>query len=702
MDQPNKEAKTTNKPLSNPEQAKKEWTEREKRLVVSLMEAIIEEGIHHQTGKKWEMISLRLVEHGVWRNGGSIKNKWNRELRALSGIDEQNHRKPNKMTTSHETKEQKQVARQKRKAAKEAVAINNGRLLASRGGWEDATPLLPPTLLDSSIGVEPKEVNAGQTSKSGGILIKNPALHSKRAASIPSLTIEWSGLRSRKRGRPSFNNEDEEEDERLEISNGQGLHVEKQGKILLPGANYNSASNARSHSTTMDNGDMDIDMDIDLRPLDDESINVMNDNNAITSRQQTSPIDATATSTPEKVHIRGLDDLTTGDIRAFAEEHFPHNAPARVEWVDDTSANLVFDDSTTAQSALESFTLGPLTSDVSLLSPVELREAKTLSTRPESRLQVRMALVTDQKRPKAYEASRFYMMHPEHDPREQRRRKEGAQRHERGEYRSRRYTREEERKRRYKDYRDGFDPSMYDDDNTSNGRGSIELSSDERAQGNAHDSRGRVDSYRPLRRRSASPDAQRKIEGGRRRTPPPSYKRHDPHPVPSQNRGKELFPSMSSNDTFVANRGEDLFSNKLLAVGLKKELFPHKTNHFNHHRRSDAFDAADETADLFANGLAVPLAEELTNRVSNSSAINGHLKATKSDSSESAQVNGIAILGAASQQSNGFSIKGGASAAGTIKELFPGKALGNEGKELFAEKLRGRGGRRNRAADMFH
>ena len=34
-----------------------------------------------------------------------------------------------------------------------------------------------------------------------------------------------------------------------------------------------------------------------------------------------------------KVHIRGLDDLTTKDIEAFSTEHFPSHKP-KVEWVD--------------------------------------------------------------------------------------------------------------------------------------------------------------------------------------------------------------------------------------------------------------------------------------------------------------------------------------------------------------------------------
>ena len=53
--------------------------------------------------------------------------------------------------------------------------------------------------------------------------------------------------------------------------------------------------------------------------------------------QITSPPEASTLPTDEpvlnKVHIRGLDDLTTEDIKSFSTEHFPSYKP-KVEWVD--------------------------------------------------------------------------------------------------------------------------------------------------------------------------------------------------------------------------------------------------------------------------------------------------------------------------------------------------------------------------------
>lgn len=375
-----------------------------------------------------------------------------------------------------------------------------------------------------------------------------------------------------------------------------------------------------------------------------------------------------------------------------------------MEWIDDTSANIVYEDPATASKALASFTLALDEFDVSSLPALQLRRAKTLSTHPALALQVRTALATDQKRPRAYETSRFYLMHPEHDPREQRRR--GVQ-SSNGAYHRRGYSLEEHRRRRRRDHEQGFDPSMYDDGPASGRLGSTDLSSDEFNNHSGHSSQRHADSYRPARDRSASPNKQgtRDIRRTRQRTPPPSYRSRNPQPFSSGNKGKELFPSKSTPTAAPDKNGKELFSNKMLAAGLKKELFPTKVTSTNHHRRSDAFDAADETAALFADRLSVPFSEagrSSADRIATASTSTSYGRLKTSDlepglDTYSSDGIGLNIRGAS--EDKGFSIRGGASATGTIKDLFPGKVIGNGGKELFAGKLRG--GRRNRAEDMF-
>ena len=407
-------------------------------------------------------------------------------------------------------------------------------------------------------------------------------------------------------------------------------------------------------------------------------------------------------TTPHKVHIRGVDDLTTNNIKAFSTENFPSASPTRIEWIDDTSANIVYNTPSTGLTALEQLSLA----SSSNLQLTDLRQAKPFTMHPGAALQVRIALASDQKRPRAHEASRFYMMHPEYDPREQRRRDRSHGNT--GDYRLRRYGDAEDRKRRRKDREEGFDASMYDDDNASSSRrASLSSSQEGRA-------RRTVDSYRPrsetaggARARSASPDRHNGDGNrGRNRTPPPLYQRRDPYPFPTENTGKELFPTISKAGSDKASK--DLFSDKMLAASSRKELLPHKANAVSH-RRSDAFDAADETADLFASGMCVPFTD-VPRRGANKGLPSGIAAPSEptygrlqlSDLEPSMDVekdDGITIRGA-SRQDQGFTIRGGAS--GLITELFPDKAAVNAGKELFAEKIKGRGMRRTRAEDMFY
>ena len=288
-------------------------------------------------------------------------------------------------------------------------------------------------------------------------------------------------------------------------------------------------------------------------------------------------------------------------------------------------------------------------------------------------------------------------MHPEHDPREQRRRGRTRDSSTR-DYRKRRYSDEEDKRRRRKDTDDGFNASMYDDNGSSSARHTAASSPVGRSQRD-------VDSYRPSRDRSASPYLADGDSNSRhrKRTPPPSYRSRDPDPFPQENKDKELFPQRIGRP-----EGKDLFSNKLLATKIKKDLFPHKAGATNH-RRTDAFDAADETADLFAGRMTVPftdgasggktLAERISKAPESSYGRLNHTDEPTMDVASSVrnQDQDLSIRGASSQ---GFSIKGGASYVGTIKDLFPGKA--NAGKELFAEKLKGRGGPRTKAEDLFY
>ncbi|KAL8847028.1 MAG: hypothetical protein Q9221_007913 [Calogaya cf. arnoldii] len=463
----------------------------------------------------------------------------------------------------------------------------------------------------------------------------------------------------------------------------------------------------------MDNGDMDVDMDIDLGPIDyPEASDISSLPAPVTAEplpdQPTDILGSNAVT--HKIHIKGVDDLTTGDVEAFVREHCSIEVPSRFEWVDDSSINIVYGTPAAALRALESLTLLPDGQEAASIPTLQLRPAKSLSNRSESRLLVRTAVSTDVKRPRAHEASRFYMMNPEFDPRASKTRRRNHSGGD-GDYHKRRYGDGEHRRRRLQDRESGFKASIYDDTGSvkskehASRRSSVSMNSsgstpaDDRINRRRRSRRGHPgDHYRPgevlehsvRRNRSASPGKHdRNIDGrrSRQRTPPPA------------NRNKELFPV---KPTIMASN-KDLFPNKSIAADLKKELFPTKTGN-SHHRRTGAFDAADETADLFAAGMAI------SDRGGKASAVDpsfGRLRSSdpvpQYEARNDVGDRGITIRGASKRQETGVSIRGaaGGALAETTRELFPSK-MGNVGKELFAEKLQGRGLRRRKAEDMFY
>ena len=422
---------------------------------------------------------------------------------------------------------------------------------------------------------------------------------------------------------------------------------------------------------------------------------------------------------PEKIHIRGVDDLTTEDVIAFVAEHFQLETPARIEWIDDTSANIVFSTSTITSDALHHLSLDPLSPDDSSIS--QLRAARIFSKHPELRLEVRMAFPTDHKKPRAHEASRFYMMHPEHDPREKRRHEPSSRSHE---YKRRRYDGNEHRRRKELDDTQNFTPGMYDDGRMSNQSRSRRSSYSTHSSFFSSDARTtdreprvrrrRGDFYRPAKRsesgrvsrdRSASPGQGLEKRSLRRRTPPRANQSYNSKPAPATNSGKELFPANAVSSQNQKPNGRELFPNKISASTLKKELFPNKAIVINH-RRSDAFDAADETTDLFASGLTISDAAIVSKRnpfalkFATSASKDGRLENPESElgspTSEAEVKDELSIRGISKLQDLGISIRG---AAGN----WPGVGkFGNAGKELFTEKLQGRGGIRNKAQDMFY
>jgi hypothetical protein len=168
---------------------------------------------------------------------------------------------------------------------------------------------------------------------------------------------------------------------------------------------------------------------------------------------------------PTKIHIRGLDTFTPDDVKTYIKEHGAEQFE-RVEWVDDTSANLIFKSEPTAQEALVALASVAI-ADVTQLPPLESLPAKSYASKPDSVLQVRFAVTGDKKVAGAAARSRFYLLHPEYDPEERRRRGEFDRRRYRDRNGSHGYDRRRSNRRTRYDYDDeekSFDVNLYDDD----------------------------------------------------------------------------------------------------------------------------------------------------------------------------------------------------------------------------------------------
>ncbi|KAI9806024.1 MAG: hypothetical protein M1833_004431 [Piccolia ochrophora] len=461
-----------------------------------------------------------------------------------------------------------------------------------------------------------------------------------------------------------------------------------------PPSDLTATSFPNGQRNELDNGDMDIDMDVNLH-VDDDAI-VLDIEHSASSEQasKTASLNAglleTSGPTPHKVHVRGLDNLRSSDIYAFATEHFPSVQATRLEWIDDTSANIVYDNPANAMKALNSFSIP--SREESGLPPLQPRPAKTAPTRPEARLEVRLAIIEDRKRPGARERSRFYLFNPDEDPGE-RRRREGHERRNSGISGASGGTARERRSR------EG------DQDTQVHREAGKDLFPDL-----INKDRGRR-----LRDRSASPERDQRegdVDMTSNRTRSRSRRfRHRDYAGPSRNREAIESPSHTSNN-------QELFPTKVTdgkdpgTPTTTRELFPQKTN--AHHRRSAAFDAADETADLFAGRMAVPF----TDGGAEQKRVSGSLadRLSRADAEDAGgddeagpvayrRADGFSIRGAAQEQNRGFSIRGAGAgnAPGLLaSELFPEKLGVNVGKELFVGKLQGRVAGRRRAEDMFY
>ncbi|GAB7336255.1 hypothetical protein MBLNU13_g09014t1 [Cladosporium sp. NU13] len=510
--------------------------------------------------------------------------------------------------------------------------------------------------------------------------------------------------------------------------------------------------------------DMDIDMNIDME-IDPEVARMQAEAEAINARAQQQAAEAAQQDAmngieqapeegevepnaivPCKVHLRGLDDLTTQKIVQGVREVCDTELYQRLQWIDDTSANLIFDTEAAAADALAALSAEEES------EPLRLRAVKPLEALGGAQLQARMAVEADVKVAGAKDRSRFYLMNPQYDP-DSRPRKRKNLREQGPRYkRTRRQSKDEIFHRRNSQQSTPFNVDFYDDAppavEPAVRRPSVSSAS-------SYDVRKKTRSGEDLfagrdngrlrrndsRDRSASPDRDGDGRYGfseeqpyrrtarQRSATPPRLRRNRENQDARLERSKELFPARDTTSTLKSNghapqprrpshsNNTDLFLDR--TTNGSKELFPDKAQH----RRHDARDIAiDEVATAIGPGRAGQKSRNNENagrdlfaRVtggpqSSSSSNNGRLRNT--GNGDLTQDQGFSFKGAG-KDDPGFSIRGASSnnnddrrerGANLARELFPhragsGTGAPNGGKDLFDGRIKGRA--RKRAEDLI-
>lgn len=451
---------------------------------------------------------------------------------------------------------------------------------------------------------------------------------------------------------------------------------------------------------------------------------------------------------PNKVHIRGLDQLDQDKLKEYVSSHVGGKGADRIEWVNDSSANLVFASESIAQEALLHLSAVDV-ADVTQIPLGEVLPAKPIADKPEIALHVRFAVESDKKERGAALKSRFYLFNPDWDPEteEGRRRREGRdkryrERDDRGAYRRGGRGRYDDRyDDRGEEAPETFDVNLYDDDPKA-------LSKRATLSDRPGSSRGRRSG--PGRRRYS-----------RSRSP------SDNDSYVSANRDKELFPDNRPKHTLRSDRGsssrnrsfsprndrdameddlakdrEAMRNNRDKARSIKeriystskrtdsaprelfpsaggaKELFPSKTEGAGNKAQMDRINegmACLSYDGSFDSDGSTPVSPSSPSSHGRAASLRFYQKMSLPDGQflmrykvdqPVSSVRGRGPSRAEPNPSAGFlTIKG---TAKSVKELFPTKFnndsptnSSNAGRELFADKLDGRNRNRRRAGDLF-
>lgn len=110
------------------------------------------------------------------------------------------------------------------------------------------------------------------------------------------------------------------------------------------------------------------------------------------------------------IFLSGVDELSAKDIENFVLAFYAK--PFYMEWIDDTSLNVVYDDAEDAFQCLVAITSEEEFSKSERIEPTQLRSTKPDPKRGFS-LKARFSMTTDKKAEKSRERSRYYLMNGE-------------------------------------------------------------------------------------------------------------------------------------------------------------------------------------------------------------------------------------------------------------------------------------------------
>jgi hypothetical protein len=524
--------------------------------------------------------------------------------------------------------------------------------------------------------------------------------------------------------------------------------------------------------------DMDIDMNIDME-IDPEVARMQAEAEAINARAQQQAAEAAQHDAmngieqapeegevepnaivPHKVHLRGLDDLTTQKIEAGVREVCDLDLYHRLQWIDDTSANLIFNTEAAAADALAALSAEEES------EPLRLRAVKPLEALGGSQLQARMAIESDVKVAGAKDRSRFYLMNPAYDPDSRPRKRKNVREQGPRYKRSRRQSEDEIFHRRNSQQSTPFNVDFYDDPPSAAEPAARRASP---SSASSYDVKKKTRSGEDLfagrdngrlrnnnsRDRSASPDRDGDGRYGfseeqpyrrtarQRSATPPRLRRNRENQDARLERSKELFPPRGTTSTLKSGgqapeprrpangNTTDLFPDR--TTNGSRELFPDKAQHRRHDARDIAIDeVATAIGQYNLDGTFEAIAYTYTisgpGRAGQKSKPNENagrdLFARVTGGPQSSSNNGRLRNGDSAAQDQGFSFKGagrdepgfsilGASGnseknrergANLARELFPhragaGSGAPNGGKDLFDGRIKGRA--RKRAEDLF-